>query len=644
MDFIIRNKSLLKIQVTTLFCAVVIFSINSFAMDDYGKSGHIASQDTFIVKPDSLLNQTRSIPPVIVFKDITIKSPFSSFLDMSKFNLNQHFEEDLGTFFEYIPGIFIFDRGSSGQELGFGRHGTKANQTSVFLDGRPLYDPIYGGIDLNFIPSRFIRSMTMEQGICSPLSLIHGEMVSLATEHFNEDAPYSQVGYHKAGLGFSDVDIIFGQQATRKINFLLGGIIKSFNGQSEAYNSDLQNFRGKVQYFYSPNWLLEYSWIHNKLTRRAPGPVLENSDYATPEAVEKNSRLDQTLSFKGKIFNAETPNFFASIYHSAMNRSLTDPDFDLASNNDGNYAGLNVQISDTLLGQAWTGGANFSQNWANSDDVGKQSTSQGSFYVQDDLNWQEKMGIRLLGTYQFFSSQGSSLLGGLSGYLQFNNLKLIGAVKNSVHHPTMFQLFANTNYIDKKSLDSEKHQKFSFGLNWQPNPKMEIKSEVYLKNIIHPIYFQSVDTVKATFTNFADFHFIGGDFHFKWIFSNKFQLAGILSGIKSNTWTNYPQFSVISYLQYSDSFFENDLNPTVRIEARYFGERQSNIYHPYYFISPYQTLAPAFLLNAHALLDFGNLKMYFTFENIFDADYQMLYGYPMNGRTLHYGLRWEFWD
>lgn len=645
LDFLFWNRVLVIFRKAVLLCSILIFSINSFALAKIRHGASPVVQDTFIVKPDSLLKQSQAPTPVqIAFIDTSVKSSFDSPLHLTAHDLKQYFEEDLGTILKYTPGLFLFDRGSSGQQLGVGRHGTTPAQTKILLDGRPLYNPIYGGIDLNFIPSRFIRTMTIEQGMSSPLLPVHGEIISLETKQYDDTLPYSQVGYHKAGLGFSDVDIIFGQQATRKINFLLGGIIRSFNGRSEAYNSDLQNFRGNVQYFYSPQWLMEYSWIHNKLTRRAPGPILDNAEYVTPEAVEKLSRFDQTLSLKGKILSATLPNFFATMYYSGMSRSRTDSDFDVDSNHDGSYAGLRAQIADTLLGQAWTAGANFSHDWTNSDDVGEQNASMGSVYLMDDMSWRDKFGLRLLGSYQFHSNQGVFLSGGVSAYAKFGDFKLISAVKNSVNHPTLFQFYAGTNFIGNENLDSETHQKFSAGLNWQPTRDLEILSRAYLKNIFHPIYYQFIDTVKATFQNVADYHFFGGDCQIKWKMSDKFRLAGIFSGISSNTRTNFPQFSVISYLQYSDSFFENDLKPTIRLETRFYGERQSNISHPYYFLSRYETLDPTFVLNAHALLDFGNLKMYLTLENIIDSDYEMIYGYPMNGRTFHYGLRWEFWD
>ena len=105
-----------------------------------------------------------------------------------------------------------------------------------------------------------------------------------------------------------------------------------------------------------------------------------------------------------------------------------------------------------------------------------------------------------------------------------------------------------------------------------------------------------------------------------------------------------PEITATSYLQYTDSFFQDDVRPTVRLEGRYFGKRNSTISHPYFYEPYHETFNPIVVLNAHATLDFGNLKIFILLENMLDAQYQLTYGYPMNARTLHYGLRWEFWN
>jgi len=54
------------------------------------------------------------------------------------------------------------------------------------------------------------------------------------SESYEEDIPYSQVTYHKAPYGFSDVDVVFWLRITGKMKILLAGIINSYDGRTES--------------------------------------------------------------------------------------------------------------------------------------------------------------------------------------------------------------------------------------------------------------------------------------------------------------------------------------------------------------------------------------------------------------------------
>jgi len=239
------------------------FIMNEMTIQDTTK------QDTVFVKPDSISQQ---IPQKRVSQDTTFQQYLKSPWNMPKSTLNQYFHEDLGDLLNYFPGIYLSDFGSSGQELGLSHHGANDKQTTLFFDGRPCYDPIYGGIDLNLIPVGFTKTITVEQGLSSPFITANAEIISLNSESYEADIPYSQVSYHKAPYGFNDIDVVFGQKVSSKINVLLGGIIKSYNGKTGSYSFEQQNFRGKVGYDLTRYWQFEYSWISNKLNRHIPNP------------------------------------------------------------------------------------------------------------------------------------------------------------------------------------------------------------------------------------------------------------------------------------------------------------------------------------------------------------------------------------
>lgn len=610
--------------------------INRITLQDTTK------QDTVLVKRDSIL---KKIPQETVREDTTFQHFMKSPWEMPRSTMNQYFYEDLGDVLNYFPGIYLLDFGSSGQSLGLNRHGATDKQTTLFFDDRPFYDPICGGIDLNLIPAGFTKSITIEQGLSSRFLASNTEMISLKSDNYKDDTPYSQVSYHKAPYGFSDVDVIFEQRISKKANLLLGGIIKSYDGKTASYSFEQQNFRGKVEYDLSPAWQLQYSWSSNKINRHVPDPVLADTSYQLTDASQKVSRLDQTLSIKSRIFKADFKNFQANLFYSGLSNKLKDKKIELQATDHSRYAGFNFQIQHRFAGQRITSGADLTYEWIEADQVGKNRHTFGSFFFQDDWDWKDRLGLRILGNFGIHNIHGSQFSGGMSSFFSLvKNARITASAKQSIRYPTFFELNVRTNFIGNPALKPESHQKMELGVEWQIEPNFSLQTSLYHKNIINTIQFSPLDSLKATFLNQNDLQYSGVDFQLSWAFLSKFQLFTLFSTIENARLYNQPEIMFTGYLQFTDSFFKGDLRPTVRIEERYFGQRKSAVWHPYYYELYQKDLSPVFILNAHAILDFGNLKIYLTLENILDQKYQLLYGYPMNERTLHYGIRWEFWN
>jgi len=599
-------------------------------------------QDTVSVKRDSIAIK---MPQKIVRDDTTFTQYMKSPWQLQKSEMNQYFHEDLGDLLVYFPGSFMLDPGSSGQRLVWTRHGVKEQQATLFFDGRPLYDPIHGGIDLNLVPPGFTNSMTIEQGLSSPYSETNAEILSLVSESYDEDIPYSQVSYHKAPYGFSDIDVVFGQKVSSKANILLGGIIKSYDGKTDSYRFDQQNFRGKVDYQLTPSWHCQYSWISNKIKRHIPDPVVSDTAYQATDATQKLSRLDQALKIKGRLFEPDFRNFQANFFYSTISSKLSDKIFDLKFTDLSRYAGFNFQLQKRLWGQRITSGADFIHEWTDADQVGSNRQSSGAIFIRDDWDWKQRLGFRASGSYQFHNIHGARFSGGLGSFVAISkNVKITASAKQSIRYPTFFELNAKTDFIGASNLTPEIHQTIEAGLEWQVRPDFSLTSSFYHKNVQDAIQFSPLDSLTATFANQQALQYSGVDSQLKWAFLSHFRLNALVSTIDNSKLVNMPALIATGYVQYTGSLFQGDIRPTFRIEGRYFGTSKGFLVHPYRYIALQENLNPASILNAHVILDLGNVKIFITLENILNSSYQLLYGYPMNERTLHYGLRWEFWN
>ena len=605
----------------------------------------VSTQASSVNKQDSLTIKQAPIPKKITAFDSVMSNAWDSPCKISKSTMNQYLYEDVGDIISSIPGIFLFDLGSAGQSLMFTRHGAATNQAIVYFDGRRLYDPVTGESDLNLLPVGFINEIKMEQKLSNTCSPNGGEILSVKSEKYVDEVPYSQIYHHKAGLGFSDVDFIFGQRIARKMNILVGGDIKSFDGKNNAYVYEHQNFRGKLEYNYSPGWRFEYSILNNNFNRYIPGPLLASGNYSTPNAKFKTKRYDHTLNAYGNLFNSDWQNFCANIYYSDLFSKLTDTGYNLKKENHSRYAGLNFQFIQKFWGQLFAIGGDFEHDRINAADVVKHHLSFGSVFIQDDWEWKEKFGLRLMTNFKVHELYSTNFTGGFSSYYKISNdLKLNLTAKQSLRYPSFLELYADTNFNGNPNLENEIHQKIMAGVENNLLSNLQLKTYVYQKNIRQLIQYQAIDTTVATFQNGGNFQFYGFDFQLDWQPGSKFQLNTILSAIDNKNLYDFPNLQMSGNIQYNNSFFENSLETMIHLESKYIGERKSIVLNPYQYSTSYAKLSPTFVLNATAIFGFGKLKIFLMFENILNEKYQLIFGFPMRERTFHYGVRWEFWN
>ncbi len=566
---------------------------------------------------------------------------------MSQSVMKEYFYEDLGDILNYFPGIYVRDRGSAGQQLLATRHGANEKQTRLLFQGNPLYHPIFGGIDLNLIPTGLIDHIVVASDGGQNWHQAGSEIIKLQPVSYHEDLSYSQVGYHKAPYGFSDVDVIFASRASRKLIVILGGIIKSYDGQSDAYRFEQQNFRGKISYQLFHRWKLDYYLISNKLNRNWPNPSFASNDrnYPLISTNEKISRVDHGLKIAGQLFRASEQNFDANVFYSSDQQRWQDKNLNFDFLDLGRYAGGNIGVQHHFGRHLARAGAELIHEWAEADQVADQRQTAGSIFIQD--NWQllKSVELNLLGIYHLHEKYGNRIRGSISAnYCLSSQARLAIAARQSLRYPVFFETSAKTNFIGNPALRPELFQTIELGAEWQKPGRVIFRGAAYYKYADQVIDLVPIDSLRATFVNHGTAHFWGADIHTIWLPWPKWQWSGLFTYLNGAGSSGMPKMWLITHWQYSDSFFQGDLKPSFRLEVRYLGSRNSSVVHPYVYRIDRNALKPVLLLNAQVLLNFGNLKVFFLLENILDEKYQITYGNNMNRRTLHYGLRWEFWD
>ncbi|HDP99124.1 MAG TPA: hypothetical protein ENN22_08075 [bacterium] len=559
--------------------------------------------------------------------------------------INQIFYEDLGDILVNLPGIYLLDSGNAGQLLQLSQHGSAAQQIVLLFDNRPFYDPVYGGADLNFIPTGFVRQVQSGSDVGFDRIVSPGEFIAIRSEEYSDDLPYSQIYHHKAGLGFSDVDFVFAQPVSAKMDVLLGGTIKSFDGRENRFIYEHQNLRAKLDYHRSINWRLSYSLLHNQLERHRPGFIASDGNHITPNAVEKNQRYDHTLNIAGRFFDRARDHFRATLYHSSHYSKLTDSDFGIGSINRSHYSGVRASERFQLSSHTVSLAGQLEHTRVDAEPIGRKRQTTAALALTEDWAWNDRLRVQLSSGFEFGQLNQPVFIG--TAQININTIKnwrlSVDACQTS-RQPTFYELYARDHLSGNSSLKNETIQKFSGAIRGSLFNQLEFTSQIYFKIIRNPIQMQGLDSLSAKFINSDELRFPGMDFQFRLPLGANFLVFSRLNLIENKGLNHLPAVNSTGHLQYHNSFFKNDLKLSLRLEGQYFHHRTSTVFHPYQFSSLSSELPSAFVMNALAILNFGRLNIFLMYENILDTQYELIFGYQMPGQRFHYGLRWEFWN
>lgn len=89
--------------------------------------------------------------------------PTSSVYDISAQDIVDQNARNVGDALRFVPGLFLSVGGGKNPSSAVVR-GLTARQTIVFIDGRPVYDPFFGDVDLNNLPIDNVEKIKIVKG------------------------------------------------------------------------------------------------------------------------------------------------------------------------------------------------------------------------------------------------------------------------------------------------------------------------------------------------------------------------------------------------------------------------------------------------------------------------------------------------
>ncbi len=601
---------------------------------------HVEQSDT------SEMELLKKIPPKIIFEADTTQciKQWDCAYEYPQSEIQQYIYNSLNEVLSYLPGFFNRDLSYPGQPAYINYRGLSSQYSSVFVDGRPIKDPHTNKTDLNVLPIESIRNLKIENEL---QSRFFENGLNISSERFSKEAPYTRIYFHKGPSEFSDVDVAFGQKVAQKMNTMTGLTLKGFSGPLPLQSNSLEQHTARLnyEYRYSPRSLIRYSLIYNRIKAHSVGAKQPSGEYATPDGRSLRLRFDHTLMLRQNVFNADFHNWITTLYFSTLSNKLKDKTFEIDNNYHYKYIGLNSVLYHQFGPHFLTGTANVEYTWADAADIGKQSRSTFLFGARDDYYFNNRAGIRGQADIKMASELGIAAETGAGLFFNITDrFKTTAGVLSTVRFPSLFEMYTREYITGNPDLIRETVHKAYMEIDLRPFDSLHLISQLYVKNVDDLMQYQFREDDTVTLINGEDDTYFGADIQVRGNVFRGMQFGSVASFVdmKNRFLEEVPRTMLYGYIQYENSFFENDLHVILRFDSRFWDKRWGIASYGYVFNPDYLVMPADAIINVNAFFEVGLAKFFIAMENILDRPYELIYGYPRNGRTIHYGLRWEF--
>ena len=546
----------------------------------------------------------------------------------------------LGNFLAAIPGFFLYDLGSAGQPHAISLQGMHSTAIGIFLDGRPLQEPLTGQYDVQLFTTEFIERI---EYIPAPQSLLYGmnsniAAINLVSQSYNATKPYTRILYNEGAYEEGLFDGNFAQNLARNINLQLGVQRRSTDGRFENAFDDEWSVRSKIRWNVAEQLNLQLSQLYHKQKTGLFGGI--NPDVSTDifdpnfaivtdnVARQNILRWDWTLNGDGHFFDDSLATTSFALYTSSQQREFSTEN-------------ILLQKTEHDFRSAWSGillHQHFHYDQFSFEaGIHKERRTAN---ISDTIHTLHENYFSLFGktAMQIFSFSEFLLFGKNENYLNNNKFSLgaqlllrtehtdalhCGYQRKSWQFPTLLQIF-NGNAIYTS------YDIFSVGLQTATQRTL---SGGFTFNIIeshHESPF-GADSMRVDFPMDIVVHYRTEHFsaHSKAEMSNN-----IITG---------KQLSGTTEIFYRDNYFNEQLELQFGIRSNYFMfenfDSVSSInVSSWYLKGQYQNGTLDFLFFAHI----GDAIVHFMWENLFDTQYFIVPFYPMPERNLRLGVTWEF--
>jgi hypothetical protein len=574
-----------------------------------------------------------------------------------------------GSFLEFFPGIFIYSLGSPGTADLITSGGF--SQVTFLNDGVPLNEPLNGGYNLYLYPTETIEKFEF---INSANSYYYGinsnsSVINFESKNFKSLKPFSRIRYSESGYEETFLDGFFSQNFLSNLNFN-GGIQRAaYDGRylNSAYDSWMAHT--KIRYDVSNKVNLFFSEIYNQnetglnggvdIINTSPAYYFEplQATVRNQKAYEKTARNDLQLTAAVRALPDST--------------SLSKLSFNL-SNNVRRYRNDGHRMS---FYSRWMG-IKFNQHldFIRIDSLRKLFNLDFGIDVQSrqifeglPAGYRANTIISVFGKTEYRPLRNLNITGYLkndtylkkhylnlgfdANYSVINNMMLYGGYSESYRYPTFQENYWRDTTIrgEITNYNPEKHKLFEIGISFSLGRKINIRSKYFNRNINEAIVPVSVNSDDPTST----FIFKNDDINVSGIDATGevtiWKVTGIFNSTvflrKSSNASSLPKTWVAGEIFFRDTFFKNNLDLKFGIRGKAISKQSGYQFNPRtitYLPSTNFELGAGGSFDAFVLGKIGSAIVHIVLENVLDNQYAITTFYPVQDRSLRFGITWEF--
>lgn len=549
-----------------------------------------------------------------------------------------------------IAGVSIRAQGGQGSISSLFLRGAKSENVLVLLDGVPLNSPLLGGYDLNKISGNADRIEVVR----GPASSLYGAnavggVINITTDGPRDTRPYSRITYEKGDYGTQLLKAKFSRSLAEKLFMWLGADWNSTGGQRPNSAYDATNYMLGAEAGPVAGLTARAQFQDYKAEAGAPGTISDTTLYnkQSDKQQDVSLRLSRgadsgTVFHGGALCLARSTVFNGYLYKDYYHNDVRNYNDFRQSMVDGQYSFAVLTVL-TL-----TAGGSYLTSDCRTDKTGEQVMRQHSVFTTAQYSGINNLllipSVRYDKNYYYTaqvspSFSASYMIDGprLVAYASYGQAFRAPTVNDLFYKDDIWMYYGNQNLMPERNWQGEAGTKIEQGrfaftgslfwgktrdmIDWAPLPDGSWR--------VTNLYRVKAVGIEATLSANV-LSWLKADVNYTYC-------KATLDDSTNAVLPSHPQNVANGSLAVNDLKLAGTLWLGWKFTAKYTDCQNAGPW--------VSTTVPRFIVCDQTVsLKIRDARIYYRVDNLFNANYQTRYGYPMPRRSYAFGISIELWD